>query len=305
MSVELTDLRYFYNVATSGSFTRGAQLSHVTTPAISKSIKRLEEALDVTLLHRTTRSLSLTEAGELVLAHCERMLKDLGDLRLELDRAGSVVRGPLRIGTMEALSIFALPRALSRMHREHPAVRSKAFVMGPEDIEERILKSELDLGLRMGSGGKPGLRRTALIRSPGSLVCGRGHPLFEGQRITPTDLQQHDFVVTQFFGREYLPPSDCFPDARFPRRIGATAELLQMAIQMVVDGEFLGYFPDISIRCQLNHDELRRLDGLTELPGFELFAVTREGATQKPAAELLVEYVRDALRDALALECAP
>src|SRR5688500_20187318 len=71
--VELTDLRHFFPVAATGSFGRGARLSHVSPPAVSKAVRKLEDELGARLFQRTTRSVRLTPAGEALRARCERI----------------------------------------------------------------------------------------------------------------------------------------------------------------------------------------------------------------------------------------
>ena len=115
-NVELTELRYFHCVATTRSFTEGAKLAHVTAPAVSKAIKKLEASLGTQLLTRTTRRVSITPAGEMVLRHCEAIFDSLQEITSALAEPSGEIRGDLRIGTMEAFSNYALPRALGTMH---------------------------------------------------------------------------------------------------------------------------------------------------------------------------------------------
>ena len=91
--MELTELRYFYNVATTRSFSKGARLSYVSPPAISKAIKKLEEALDAQLLVRTTRRVNLTDRGEILLNHCRTVFEQIDTMRRDLDDADGSIRG--------------------------------------------------------------------------------------------------------------------------------------------------------------------------------------------------------------------
>ena len=75
--MELTDLRYFFNVATTRSFSKGAKLSFVSPPTISKAIKRLEDELKAQLLVRTTRSVNLTDRGQILMEHCRKLFRQI------------------------------------------------------------------------------------------------------------------------------------------------------------------------------------------------------------------------------------
>lgn len=304
MSFELSELRYFFHVATTRSFAEGAKRAHVSAPTISKAVKRLEDGLGTQLLHRTTRKVSLTDTGEIVLAYCRRVLGDLDAMQFELDDAEHNLRGEIRIGSMEAFSSYALPRAISRLTRRYPDLVPQTFMMGPTALEQHLLDGKIDIGLCVGGNLIQHVDKEVLIESPGSLVCGRGHPLYERGTIRVEDLERHAFVVPRFFGREHLPGVDQFPEDRYARKIGATVEMLQMAVELVVDGRFLGYFPDVGIRCQLNHGELRRLEGLELGTSFELCALVAPGIRPKAAVRELLCTLRDTLGEALSIECA-
>ena len=101
--MELNDLRHFRHVALAGSFTRGAKASHVTVPAISKAVRRLETELGRPLLVRTTRHVALTDAGRALLSRADRVLAELDAVRTDLDVDGGRIAGEVRIGAMEVL----------------------------------------------------------------------------------------------------------------------------------------------------------------------------------------------------------
>ena len=301
--MELTDLRYFYNVATSRSFAQGAKLSCVTPPAISKAVKKLEAELGTPLLVRTTRRVSLTDRGAIVLAHCKQVLDQIEALQRAMAEAEPGPSGELRVAANEVFSTYLLPSSLARLVREYPAVQPRCYEMIPQRMAHWLGEGRLDVGFTIGADGLKGVDVHTIAVSPGVLVCGPGHPLFEAGSVDADLLAQHPMVVPRFFEREYLQALDQFPVDRFRRRVGCTIELLQMAIQLCMDGAYLGYFPEVSVRCQLNHDELRALDGLGERKPFELVALTRHGATPRAAAARLIDELRVTIAAAAAPIC--
>lgn len=287
--MELTDLRYFWHAATAGSFQAAAEAVHVSPPAISKAIKRLEQDLDTPLFVRATRRVTLTAAGETLRTHAERMLRCADELRADVTRGPVAVGGDLRIGAMEVFSTQLLPDALSELVRRHPEVRPLSHETFPERMEELVAQGRLDLGLTVGGGTRPELRYQQLGHSEGALVCGRGHPLYRRGRVTAGQLTRFPSVVPRFFGAEHLPPLDQFLE--LPRRVGATIELLQMGIALAASGRFLGYFPRITVAAQLRSGALKALSGLPRGRPFDLRAITRAGVRPRPAATLLIELL--------------
>jgi LysR family transcriptional activator of glutamate synthase operon len=121
-SVELRQLAYFDAVVRHGGFTRAAEQLHVAQPAISAQIRRLERELGAELLERSTRRMSLTQAGELFLERARQVLAQLAVARSDLDELAAVERGRVRIGATEVLGSFDLPAALAGFRRRHPGV---------------------------------------------------------------------------------------------------------------------------------------------------------------------------------------
>jgi DNA-binding transcriptional LysR family regulator len=289
--VELTHLRYFYNVAKTRSFVNGARLSFVTPPAMSKAVKKLEDELGTPLLVRTTRAVALTQSGEILFEHCHLLFDCVDAMQRALEKAQALVAGPLRVGAMEVFSIYLLPVALCGLVERHPDVVPSCFEMLPQVMERMVLGGELDVGFTIGGGGARGIDYRTVGTSRGVLVCGPQHALYEAGKIRKGDLSRHPFVVPRFFGRDHLPVIDQFPEDRHPRQVGATIELLQMGVRMVASGTYLGYFPEVTVWQLLDDGSLRELRGISLGPPFELCALTRTGIPPKAATELLIEQV--------------
>ncbi len=296
--MELTDLRHFRNVARAGSFSRGAAASHVTAPAVSKSIRKLEDELGVKLFARTTRHVALTAEGRTLLDRCTRVFHELDDVASALTGHAASLDGELRIGAMEVLSIALLPRALGTLMKAHPALVPVSHELAPFPMAAALREGRIDVGLTIGGGAEPGLSAHELGRSNGVLVCGRSHPLRRVGRVRARDLAEHASVVPRFLGMEQLPPIDQFPDAEWPRRIGATIELLQMGIALVETGAVLGYFPEISVHSQLASGRLFALSGLPARVPFVLRALLPAGAPMRPAVSALLDALRHEVRAA-------
>ncbi len=285
--MELSDLRYFLNVATVKSFSKGAVLSHVSPPAISKTIQKLESELGAKLFTRTTRRVIVTEAGERLRKRCLKIFDEIDGARQDLEEVHNTVCGGLRIGAMEVFSIRLLPLALA------PLVSSESHEMVPQEMERLIVDGRLDVGFTIGAGRVRGLSYQSLGRSPGVLVCGRGHALYRRGRISAADIGRHPFVAPRFLGMEQLPVLDQFPEHKHARKIGATIELLQMGVQLASEGNYLGFFPEVCVREHLDRKQLRALSGVHFGVSFDLQALTRADAAPKRSVLLLIEELSE------------
>lgn len=285
--LDLSDLRYFWCAAQAGSFVAGARLAHVSAPAMTKAIQRLEEELGRTLFDRTTRKVELTADGHIAFAHCQSIFSAVEGLHRAVEEGEVHPSGPVQIASMEVFSLEWLPDAICQLVSEYPAVRPHCYESLPSRMNQLLLDGQIDVGFTIGARPTRGVELHFLGSSLGVLACGAGHPLFEVGQVEPESLLDFPFVVPRFLGAEHVPSLDQFPEQEFPRRIGATVELMWTGIEMVRGGRFLGFFPEISVRRQLGEGSLRRLEGI-ELPSFELHAITRKGEA-KPAVRWLIE----------------
>jgi len=136
-------LRSFVTVAEAGGFTRAAEVLHSTQTTVSAQIRRLEAQAEQALFVRTTRSVTLTPAGETLLGYARTILHLNDDARARL--SGASYCGELRIGASEDLANDWLPRTLQRYARQHPALRLELEIgIGPR-LFQMLDDRKLDL----------------------------------------------------------------------------------------------------------------------------------------------------------------
>src|SRR5438270_9552957 len=111
--MELAQLRYLVALAEELHFTRAAAREHIAQPALSQQIRRLEEELGLALVERTTRRVSLTAAGELLVARARRVLAEVDAALTELDGVRGLQTGQVTIGAMHTMGPIDLSLALA------------------------------------------------------------------------------------------------------------------------------------------------------------------------------------------------
>jgi DNA-binding transcriptional LysR family regulator len=156
-------LRAFIAVKESGGFTPAAQRLHLTQSAVSHQIRRLEEQLGRPLLHRTTRSVALTEDGEDFLRYAKQITQGFDALSRRF--LPSPVSGAVRFGVPETFMGDRLPPLLCQFSRAFPAVRLDVSVTGNYDLRAMIEADELDLAVVIAAPTREEgtlLRRTEL-----------------------------------------------------------------------------------------------------------------------------------------------
>lgn len=260
--MELTDLGYFRHVALAGSFAEAARRAHVSGPAVSKAIKRLEQALEVPLFERTTRSVRLTDAGHLVLEHTERIFGAVSGLEQALGETHGVFKGPYRLALPELLDAGTVAPAVLGLGELQPGMQPALSWLEGAAAERALLDDRLDAAVRIGPPKSEELEWQPIATIRSKLVCSPEHPLAcrvdrEGPLVAE-DLAAHPFVVTS--DPTTNEPVDAFPRDVTSRTVGATVERLSLAIDLVRGGGLLGLFPETAIAAMLRRRDLVELD---------------------------------------------
>ena len=169
MTPELRELRYFVAVAEDLSFTRAAERLHVSQPALSAAVSRLEVRVGVTLLRRTTRRVELTAAGRTLLVHARIVLKATASLdgALRVHRSG----GRLRIGIFaHGAGALTLP-ILQAFESAHPDVQVDVSDVSPLTLVTALVDGRVDVLLAPGELADERLEIRTLFVEPRSMFA--------------------------------------------------------------------------------------------------------------------------------------
>lgn len=191
--MEIDQLRYFLGVAQTGNFTRAARELGISQPALSRSIKRLEDELGQPVFERKSKSVSLTDAGVLLQSRAEQVLSILDDTKAEICDDGQT--GRLRIGAIPTIAPFFLPDLLRQFSKEFP----KASVLIQEETTDRLLKAcsqgEIDLAILALPVPAKYLEVEELFEEELLLVVPLEHPLAKKKTIRVGDIEPYPFVL--------------------------------------------------------------------------------------------------------------
>jgi DNA-binding transcriptional LysR family regulator len=194
--MELRQLRYLVALAEERSFTRAAGREHVAQPALSQQIRRLEQEVGLPLAQRTTRSVSITDAGEVLVARARRILSQLEAAQAELDAMRGVHTGHVSVGVMHTMGPIDITMALAIFHRRHPEVELTVREQSSEELAEMLRDDELDLSFlsvteRIESHG---LELLQLLDEELVVILPIGHLLAARGTVRMVDLAGQEFI---------------------------------------------------------------------------------------------------------------
>lgn|SRR5690606_22966217 len=293
--VSLKQIRAFVAVARLGSFTRAAERIGLSQPALTMTIRQLEEEIGITLFDRTTRRVTLTTDGREFLPTAERLLADL-DLAIEDLRAvAERRRGRIGVAAVYSVASRLLPDLVASFTRAYPGIRVHLRDGNSSSVCRAVRSHEVDFGFACGEIDTAEFTTELLFRDRMGVVARREHPLMKLNRpLTWRDLTQHDFLyLSRDTGlwpifRAYV--GECSAAGRRFEVSGNT--MLQAAL-----GAGLGVtaVPALVAPDRDNRDlEFRPLHRPAVMR--EMFLVTRKGRSLSSAAEAMRALVIEGVR---------
>ena len=281
--------------AEAGSFAKAARSLNLTPSAVSHAIADLEKGLGVSLFHRTTRQLRLTEEGEGICQRGADLLRQLAQLENSVRKTPEQLTGTLRVGLGVPLSRNVIMPLLPTFLRRHPQLLLEFLVQ--RDPKEMHAEG-VDVLIRIGEPPVSNLiaRKVAQIRH--AVYASPGYLELAGVPKTPEDLLKHCCLVIKVSDK-----SRSFSDWEFKR--GAKRKLIQVAPRVVTDDREglmaavlagaglmrLGCFDPYLIES----GQLRRvLSDWTCPPGFDMFAMYRKAARTLPKVVAFLKFVEEA-----------
>ena len=192
--MDLSELQVFLMVAREGSFSRAAERLYRTQPAVSLTIRKLEDGLGQPLFVRGARPVRLTDAGTLLREYAERLINLRDEVKKGLSELTSLNRGELSLGVNES-SIHALLPALGQFRKIHPGVQIRVHRMFSRDIPHEVLNYRLDLGAVSFVPREAQLQATEILKDELTLVVPPKHALARRKEVDVADLENESFVA--------------------------------------------------------------------------------------------------------------
>jgi len=195
MRLTFAQVRSFVTVASMGSFTQAAEVLQLSQPALTSRINQLEEALEVRLFERTTRSVELTDAGRTMLPIFLRLVAEMEDAVSRAREQAQRAQGIVRLACLPFCAATFLPELIARFRGRYP---DATFVV--EDVVNRqicalVRDRQVDFGIGAYAGEEPDFAFDDLCTDRLQVVLPSDHPLTSVERVTVDELTQHPLIL--------------------------------------------------------------------------------------------------------------
>jgi DNA-binding transcriptional LysR family regulator len=194
--VHVETLKTFCDLVESGSFTRAAQMNHVSQSAVSQQLKALEARYGCQLLERDRRSrLVLTEPGRQLYAGCRELLERLRALEAELRERSATIAGTIRVATVYSIGLHALPPYVTRFMKAYPQVKVHLEYRRTDKVCEGCLDNSIDFGIVAFPINRAHLAVVPWQDEALVLVCAPDHPLARRRSVSLSRLNGIEFIA--------------------------------------------------------------------------------------------------------------
>jgi DNA-binding transcriptional LysR family regulator len=255
----LRQLKVFEAAATSGSFSKTAQLLHLTQPGVSMHIKELEINAGLPLFERIGRNLHVTQAGQELLARVREVLRSLKDAEDALDGLKGLRRGRINLAVVSTAKYF-VPRLLARFGKDFPELDIRLAVNNRDSVIEQLAANEVDLAIMGRSPQALDTVAEVFAKNPHVIIAPPGHPL-AGQRRIPVDrIAQETFIVREPGSGTRLAMQQFFEERRSTYGVSMEMASNETIKQAVMAGMGLSFISRHTIDLEIQTQRLVVLD---------------------------------------------
>jgi len=248
--MDLFQLQTFIAVVQEGSFSRAAQKLHRSQPAISQTIRKLEEELGELVLDRSSRDGTLTDAGHVLFEYAQKLVNLRGEAQAALTELRELHRGKLSIAANEFTSLYLLP-VLDEFRRLYPTIKITVLRALASRIPDELLSHNAELGVISFRPTSPDLQSICVYSDQLTFVVHRGHPLSGQPRVKIQQLGAEVFIAHNVQSPYRLKVIDAFRKSKTPLNMNVELPTIESIKKFVAMGNGVALLPRISVREEL------------------------------------------------------
>lgn len=255
--IQPQSLRYFAEVARTGSLRQASEAFFVAPSAISKQISNLEKELGTTLFDRSPRGAILTAAGQLLLDYVTANTRNVEQLRAAIDDLSSLRHGVVRVALVEAAVQSFMPELITEFSRAHPGIAVHLDVCGTAQIVDTLVGQRAEIGMAFNVLNRDDINLHGRSVQPLQMICRPEHPLAGRTSVSMSDLVDARIALpTRTFGIRYL-IERAAERAKVELHVAFEVNSLQAIKNLVGQSDTVSFMPPLTLVQEIAHGWLR------------------------------------------------
>ena len=195
MSLHSSALKYFDTVARHGSIRRAARKLNVSSSSINRQVLALEAEFGVSLFERVASGVRLTAAGEILLEHVRRTLRDFDHVHSDIASLKGLHSGRIPIATVASVGTTLLSSVVADFRGHYPGIDFEIVTTNSVSVADLVTQDEVDIGFSFDPGGRSKLREFFGIDLPLGAIMSDDHPLADRPQLSLADCLEHDLIL--------------------------------------------------------------------------------------------------------------
>jgi DNA-binding transcriptional LysR family regulator len=294
INFDLHQLQAFIAVADRGTFRAAAEDIHLSPPAMSRRIEKLESILGARLFHRTTRDVKLTSLGRVFLERARSAVDDLESAMLGISDIAATRNGRVTVACVPSAALYFLPQVISSFSQKYPAIRIRVIDESMNQTLQSVVSGESDFGIGFMSALMPDISFESIHKDPFVIAMRREHPLAGCKSISWAGIVGERLIsVARSSGNRQL-LDDVLAKAGIAPHYAFEVSHIGTLLGMVEAGLGLAAVPRMAL--PLNHDAVVGLPLRSPTVSRSLGLLRRRGAPLRPAAAMFHAHLSEALR---------
>ena len=288
--VSLRQLKVFEAAASNRSFSKAAQLLHLTQPGVSMHIKELESNAGLPLFERIGKKLFVTEAGEELLIRAREILRSIKAADEALDGLKGLRRGRINLAVVSTAKYF-VPQLLASFRKEYPELEIRLAVNNRTSVIEQLVANEVDLAIMGRSPDSLNMVAEPFAQNPHVVIAAPDHPLASRSHIPAAALAKESFIVREPGSGTRLAMQQFFEAANVQFKVAMEMASNETIKQAVMAGMGVSFISIHTIGLELQTQRLAVLD-VRGLPMIRQWHVAHlAGKRLSPMAAAFKEFV--------------
>jgi DNA-binding transcriptional LysR family regulator len=193
--MQIESFRVFRDLVESQSFSKAAQMNHITQSAVSQQIRAIEERFHVPLIERSSKRFALTREGDLLYETSKNVITHYDSLQHQLNEMRNIISGTIRVSTVYSIGLHELPPYLKKFLKEFPNVNVHVEYRRSTQVYEEVQSGTSDLGLVAFPSPRKSLKVDAFKKDRLVVICSPSHPLAKKSEIDVNELASHKYIA--------------------------------------------------------------------------------------------------------------
>ncbi|HTR45563.1 MAG TPA: selenium metabolism-associated LysR family transcriptional regulator [Thermodesulfovibrionales bacterium] len=190
-------LKVFCTVAETKSFSKASEIIHLTQPAVSLQIQALEELYETKIFDRSSNTVVLTPAGEILYRYAKEILSLYAAAAKDIGELTGLVKGSISVGASTTIGNHVLPSVIADFKKTHPKIKVHLLVGNTKRIIELLNSGNVDVGLAEGDVTKQKLIVERLIQDELAVIVSSLHPWAKKKEVSIFDVAKEPFILRE------------------------------------------------------------------------------------------------------------